>query len=82
MMVAADIEAQKSINLAKEKAKTAIIAQTARWHGKYSRHSLLYIYSEPYSSVGPTVQNDSLFVTPQCYSGLFPQYPTGDHYHI
>jgi hypothetical protein len=57
-----DAEAQKSIELVKEKkAKMANAAQTARWHEKYSRHSLLYIYSEPHSSVGPTVQNDSLF---------------------
>jgi hypothetical protein len=62
MMVAADTEAQKSIELAKEKkARMVDIAQTARWHEKYSRHSLLYIYSEPHNSMGPTVQNDSLF---------------------
>jgi hypothetical protein len=60
MMVASDVEAQKSIELTKEKAKTAITTQTASWHGKYSRHSLLYIYLEPYSSVGPMVQNDWL----------------------
>jgi hypothetical protein len=58
----ANAEAQNSIELAKEKkAKMAIIAQTTRWQEKYSRHSLLYIYSEPHSSVGPMVQNDSLF---------------------
>jgi hypothetical protein len=62
MMVAANAEAQRSIKLAKEKAKMAITAQTTRWHEKYSRHNLLYIYSEPHSSVGPTVQNDSLFL--------------------
>jgi hypothetical protein len=62
MMVAANVEAQKSIELAKEKkAKMAITAQTARGHEKYSRYNLLYIYSEPYSSVSPTVQNGSLF---------------------
>jgi hypothetical protein len=61
MMVTADAEAQKSIELTKEKAKTTITAQTARWHGKYSRHNLLYIYSKHYNLVGPTVQNDSLF---------------------
>jgi hypothetical protein len=60
VMVVADAEAQKSIELAKEKkARIANTAQTARCHEKYSRHSL--IYSEPHSSVGPTVQNDSLF---------------------
>jgi hypothetical protein len=61
MMVAADAEAQKSIELAKDKARMANTTQTARWHEKYSRHNLLYIYSDPHSSVGPTVQNDSLF---------------------
>ena len=62
MMVAADAEAQKSIELAKEKkARMANTAQTTRWHEKYSWHSLLYIYSETHISVGPTVQNDSLF---------------------
>jgi hypothetical protein len=62
MMVAANAEAQKSIELAKEKkAKMAITAQTARWHEKYSQHILLYIYSEPHSSMGPMIQNDSLF---------------------
>jgi hypothetical protein len=36
MMVAADVEAQKSNELAKEKkAKMTIIAQIARWHEKY-----------------------------------------------
>jgi hypothetical protein len=66
MIVASNAKAQKSIELTKEKkAKMAITAQIARWHEKYSQHSLLYIYiyiySEPHSSVGPTVQNDSLF---------------------
>jgi hypothetical protein len=37
MMVVANAEAQKSIELAKEKkAKIAITAQTTRWHEKYS----------------------------------------------
>jgi hypothetical protein len=58
----ANAEAQESIELAKDKkTKMAITTQTARWHEKYSRHNLLYIYSEPHNSVGPTVQNDSLF---------------------
>jgi hypothetical protein len=36
-MVAADGEAQKSIELAKEKkVRMANTAQTARWHEKYS----------------------------------------------
>jgi hypothetical protein len=62
MMVAADAEAQKSIELAKEKrARMANTAQTTRWHEKYLRHNLLYIYIEPHSSVGPMIQNDSLF---------------------
>jgi hypothetical protein len=62
MMVVANAKAQKSIDLAKEKkSKMAITVQIARWHEKYSRHSLLYICSKPHSSVGPTVQNDSLF---------------------
>jgi hypothetical protein len=62
MMVAENVEAQKSTELTKEKkAKMAITAQIARWHEKYSGHSLLYIYSEPHNSVGPTTQNDSLF---------------------
>jgi hypothetical protein len=44
-MVAVDAEAQNSIDLAKEKkVRTANTAQTARWHKKYSRHSLIYIY--------------------------------------
>jgi hypothetical protein len=43
MMVAADAEAQKSIELAKEKAKMAITTQIARWQGKYLRHNLPYI---------------------------------------
>jgi hypothetical protein len=61
-MVAADAEAQKSIKLAKEKkARMANTVQTTRWHEKYLRHNLLYIYSEPHSLVGPTVKNDLLF---------------------
>jgi hypothetical protein len=49
MMIAANAKAQKSIELAKEKkAKMAITTQTARWHEKYSRHNLLYIYSKPH----------------------------------
>jgi hypothetical protein len=47
MMVAVDAEAQKSIKLAKEKkARMANTAQIARWYEKYSRHSLLYIYTQ------------------------------------
>jgi hypothetical protein len=45
MIVASNAKAQKSIELTKEKkAKMAITAQIARWHEKYSQHSLLYIY--------------------------------------
>jgi hypothetical protein len=41
-----DAEAQKLIELAKEmKAKMANTAQTARWHEKYLRHNLQYIYT-------------------------------------
>jgi hypothetical protein len=37
MMVAANAEAQKSIELVKDKkAKMAITAQTTRWHEQYS----------------------------------------------
>jgi hypothetical protein len=47
MMVVADVKAQKSIELAKEKkARMANTAQIARWHEKYSRHNLLYIYTQ------------------------------------
>jgi hypothetical protein len=60
MMVAADAEVQKSIELSKEKAKTAITAK--HLDGMQNIQDTAFcIYSEPYSSVGPTVQNDSLF---------------------
>jgi hypothetical protein len=46
-MVAANAEAQKSTELAKEKkAKMAIIAQTTRWHEKSPQRNLLYIYTQ------------------------------------